>query len=116
MGQSQPFAADAVLVRALADSFSSAADRLDRASDLEGYVAAVEAHRQLWDEMARAAPRLGGVFPDQLREFSLALAARVRHRLDDHEVEALIHIDRFMSATIARTCAGWAGRTTFELS
>lgn len=92
------------LARELAACLTDAADRLDGAADLADFIAAVDAHRQIWQGMSRAAPKLGYLVSPQLVEFSLTVSGRANRRLNDHEVEALIHIDRFVAAAIAKAC------------
>jgi hypothetical protein len=94
--------ADAHLAKTLAAGLCAAADRLDGATDLGAFIEAVEHHRKVWQGIRRAAPKLGHLVPPQLMEFSLTAGTRARHRLDDHEVETLIQVDRFVAAAMVR--------------
>lgn len=98
----QPALAHPHHARDLAACLADAADRLDAAAGLPEFLAAVEAHRRVWHGVRRAASWLGHVAPPELVEFSLSAAGRARRRLDGHEVEALILIDRFVSAAIVK--------------
>lgn len=90
--------------RTLADRLAEVAARLDQASDLDHFIQALDAHCRLWQGIRGAAPSLGPLIPEQLMEFATQAPARRGRRLDDHEVEALIHIDRYVANTLAKAC------------
>ncbi|MGE5547656.1 MAG: hypothetical protein ACM33T_12210 [Solirubrobacterales bacterium] len=88
------------VARIIADGLSEAALRLDHADCYEDFVAAVEAHRRVWQGLCEAAPGLGVDIPERIRSFSLAMPKKVDHGLSDYEIEALICFDRYVSAAI----------------
>ncbi len=90
----------------LAAGLSEAARRLDHAESVEEFVAAVQAHHQVWRRLREVGPRLGVTIPDRILAFSLAAPAKVRHGLDDDAVEALIRWDRAVSAAITEAFPG----------
>jgi len=89
----------------IADGLADAAERLHDAHDLEQFIAALEAHRQVWRSVSMAASTVGWLVPEQLVEFSLTCAGRADGHLNDHEIEALIRINRFAASAVAKACA-----------
>jgi len=89
----------------IAGSLAAAAERLHDARELEEFISALDAHRQAWRSISMAVPKLGWLVPEQLVEFSLTSAGRADGHLNDHEIEALIRINRFASSALAKTCA-----------
>jgi hypothetical protein len=89
----------------IAARLAAAADRLHDARELGEFIAALEAHRQAWQSISLAAPKLGWMIPEQLVEFSLTSAGRADGHLNDHEIEALIRVNRFASSALIKACA-----------
>ena len=92
------------LAEEIAGRLAAAAERLHDAHDLDQFISALEAHRQAWRSISLAAPRVGWLVPEQLVEFSLTSAGRADGHLNDHEIEALIRINRFASTALAKVC------------
>lgn len=93
------------LANEIAGHLADAAERLHEAHELDEFIAAIEAHRQAWRSVSLAVPKVGWLVPEQLVEFSLSSVGRADGHLDDHEIEALIRINRFASSALAKTCA-----------
>jgi hypothetical protein len=86
--------------RKLASSLEDIADRLGRAGSAAEFVAVVDENRVIWEKVRSAAGRYGWRVPRRLMDFSLASSARARRGLSDHDVEAMISINRSTSSTI----------------
>ena len=93
------------LAEQIADGLADAAERLHDAHDLEQFIAALDAHRQVWRSVSMAASTVGWLVPEQLVEFSLSSAGRADGHLNDHEIEALIRINRFAASALAKAHA-----------
>ena len=100
MGRALFPALDVVTARRLAGSLDDIAYRLGCADNAEAFVSALEDNGHLWEKVRRAAGRYGWSLPSRLLDFSLATSARARKRLPDHEVEAIIAINRQISSAI----------------
>lgn len=81
----------------VASSLDEVADRLETARDAGEFVSALEANGFVWREVKRMAPRLGWQVPARIFNFSLATLQRSGRGVDDHAVEAIIHINRSFS-------------------
>jgi len=93
------------LAEEIAGNLAAAAERLHDARELEDFISALDAHRQAWRSISQAAPKVGWLVPEQLVEFSLTSAGRADGHLNDHEIEALIRINRFASLALAKAYA-----------
>ena len=86
--------------RKLASSLEDVADRLGRATNAVEFVAALDDNRAVWERLRSAARRYGWHVPSRLMDFAVASSARARAGLSDHDVEAMISINRSTSTTI----------------
>lgn len=86
--------------RNLASSLEDIADRLGRADSAAEFVAVLEENRAVWEKVRSAVGRYGWRVPRRLMDFSLASSARARRGLSDHDVEAMISINRSISSAI----------------
>lgn len=86
--------------RKLASSLEAVADRMGRAGSVAEFVAALEENGAVWEKVRSASGRFGWRVPRRLMDFSLSKSATARRGLSDHDVEAMIAINRSMSSTI----------------
>ena len=100
MGRTLFPALDVVTARSLAISLEDLANRLGRAVSADEFVGALEDNGHVWEKVRHAAGRYGWILPRRLIDFELGSAARARHRLSDHDVEAIIAINRQISSAI----------------
>ncbi len=89
-----------ISARKLASSLEDIADRLGRTATAAEFVAVIEENRAIWEKVRSAAGRYGWRVPRRLMDFSLARSARARRGLSDHDVEAMISINRSTSSTL----------------
>ena len=87
----------------IADRLSFAADQLARARDPVAFLDAMASQRRLWRHMQRASILMGYKIPDRVMDFSFEIATRREGGWNDHEVEALISIERTVSQELSRT-------------
>jgi len=100
MGRALFPALDVVTARRLAISLDEIANRLGLAGSAVEFVGALEDNGHVWEKVRRAAGRYGWSLPRRLFDFELGSSARARHRLSDHDVEAIIAINRQISSAI----------------
>jgi len=100
MGRALFPALDVVTARRLAMSLDEVANRLGGACCADEFVGALEDNGHIWEKVRRAAGRYGWSVPNRVLDFELGSAARARHRLSDHDVEAIIAINRQISLAI----------------
>lgn len=93
---------DRDLVSLFSGSLSDAAERLSTAASLPEFMMAIETHREAWREIRNAQTGLGHYVPLQLMEFCLDAVASAHRRLNDHQVESLIHIDRYVATMLTK--------------
>jgi len=84
----------------LATKLEEIADRLGKAHTATEFMAALDANALVWEKVRRAAGDFGWRLPRRVLDFSLSSSARGRTGLSDHDVEALIAINRNASSTI----------------
>lgn len=88
----------------LSSRLAEAADRLERADNPADFIASIRANRAVWLRLSRVAQRVGYVIPERFMRASLSISSG-RRRLDDHNIELLISMDRQVSAAIAESAA-----------
>jgi|GEM_PF-5136197 hypothetical protein len=86
----------------IANRLSFAADQLAGARDPAAFLDAMASQRRLWRHMQRASALMGYKIPDRVMDFSFEIATRRDGGWNDHEVEALISIERTVSQELAR--------------
>ena len=86
--------------RKLACSLDEVADRLGRAASVSEFVAALDDNRLVWEGVSRAAGRYGWALSARQVAFALASSARARAGLSDHDVEAMIALNRRTSSAL----------------
>ncbi len=93
------------LAEELAASLADAADRLHEARDATAFRTAIEAHERAWHRLRQVIEDFRPCVPKHYLDFSCRSRARAPYRINDDDVEALIHIDRIVAAAITRTSA-----------
>ncbi|MGE5503283.1 MAG: hypothetical protein ACM31L_02560 [Actinomycetota bacterium] len=94
-----------VLAQGLSIALGEVAARLEVASDLDEFLAAMADNEKLWKSLGRERSRLGVKVPERFLDYSLEASRRGRQGLSDHEVETLIHINRFVAAALVEDTA-----------
>lgn len=87
----------------IADRLSFAADQLARARDPAAFLDAMASQRRLWRHLQRASALMGYKIPERVMDFSFEIATRRDGGWNDHEVEALIAVERTVSKELVRS-------------
>ncbi|MBX9635476.1 MAG: DUF2934 domain-containing protein, partial [Magnetospirillum sp.] len=86
-------------------ALADAAVELDRADDTGKFLHALERNRKVWQTIKDVALRLNWQVPDpQLADYALSTARKMGHGVNDAQVNALIDINRRVSAQLAGGC------------
>ncbi|MEW5727349.1 MAG: hypothetical protein AB1918_05940 [Pseudomonadota bacterium] len=98
-----------------ASALAEIADRLDNCRDAASFVAALQDQGRLWRDMLAVGHALGCRIPDAMAEFVAAATGHARAGVDDHEVEAMISINRRLAEELARIPPGRHGPRAISL-
>ncbi len=88
------------IARKLASSLEEVADRLGSAASVAEFVAALDDNRLVWEGLRHAVGRYGWSVPARQMAFALDSSARARAGLSDHDVEAMIALNRRTSSAL----------------
>jgi hypothetical protein len=91
------------LAEELAASLAEAAERLNGARDATAFRRAIDAHDRAWHRLRQVIEDFRPCVPKHFMDFSCRSRGRGPYRLNDDDVEALIHIDRIVAAAITRS-------------
>lgn len=99
----EKFPDDAVFVaHHLSTILTDIADQLDSARDAGSFITALQSNGRAWLDLARLGPLVGCQVPAAMAAFVSAAAGRARTGVDDHEVEAMIAVNRRLAAQLAK--------------
>lgn len=86
-------------------ALADAATELDHADNTGKFLSALERNRKVWQTIKDVALRQNWRIPDpQLADYALSTARKMGHGVNDAQVNALIDINRRVSAELAGGC------------
>jgi len=89
----------------LSSQLQAVAERLDTAENAQAFIDALEANCALWEEMVKAGMRLGWDVPKSIVELTMSARNQPEKVVHDHDVEALININRSVAQEMVESLA-----------